>query len=77
MMAAMNGKPLALMNADAALLMSNKALLPFAKKILFGFAAGTAQGAKAQVTGNPVRGSILEARRQRGGRIHRHQMPAH
>ncbi len=58
MMAAMNGKPLALMNADAALLMSNKALLPFAKKILFGFAAGTAQGAKAQVTGNPVRSEI-------------------
>ena len=58
MMAALAGKPLALMNADAALLMSNKALLPFAKKILFGFAAKGAQGGKALVTGNPVRNEI-------------------
>jgi UDP-N-acetylglucosamine--N-acetylmuramyl-(pentapeptide) pyrophosphoryl-undecaprenol N-acetylglucosamine transferase len=58
MMAALQGKPLALMNADAALLMSNKALLPFAKKILFGFATDGAQGRKTQVTGNPVRREI-------------------
>jgi UDP-N-acetylglucosamine--N-acetylmuramyl-(pentapeptide) pyrophosphoryl-undecaprenol N-acetylglucosamine transferase len=58
MMAAMQGKPLALMNADAGLLMSNKALLPFAKKILFGFAAEGMQSDKAQVTGNPVRSEI-------------------
>ncbi len=58
MMAAMAGKPLALMNADAALLMSNKALLPFAKKILFGFPAEGMAGDKVQVTGNPVRREI-------------------
>ncbi len=58
MMAALQGKPLALMNADAALLMSNKALLPFAKKILFGFAADGTQSSKTQVTGNPVRREI-------------------
>ncbi len=56
--ASLSGRPLVLMNADAALLMSNKALLPFAKKILFGFAAGDAQHAKAQVTGNPIRTAI-------------------
>lgn len=59
-MAALGGKPLALMNADAALLMSNKALLPFATKVLFGFPADEAQGPKAQVTGNPVRAEIRE-----------------
>ncbi len=58
LMAALSGRPLALMNADAALLMSNKALLPFAKKILFGFAARDAQHSKAQVTGNPIRKEI-------------------
>jgi len=58
LMAAVHGKPLALMNADAALLMSNKALLPFAKKILFGFSAAGASDAKAQITGNPVRKEI-------------------
>lgn len=57
-MAALAGKPLALMNADAALLMSNKALLPFAKKILFGFPAEGMAGDKVQVTGNPVRREI-------------------
>jgi UDP-N-acetylglucosamine--N-acetylmuramyl-(pentapeptide) pyrophosphoryl-undecaprenol N-acetylglucosamine transferase len=57
-MAAMLGKPLALMNADAALLMSNKALLPLAKKILFGFATAGAPQNKSQVTGNPVRKEI-------------------
>ena len=57
-MAAMHGKPLALMNADAALLMSNKVLLPFAKKILFGFAAADAPATKSQITGNPVRKEI-------------------
>jgi UDP-N-acetylglucosamine--N-acetylmuramyl-(pentapeptide) pyrophosphoryl-undecaprenol N-acetylglucosamine transferase len=61
LMAALLGKPLALMNADAALLMSNKALLPFARKILFGFDAdATAAGGKAQVTGNPVRREISQ-----------------
>ncbi len=58
MMAALSGKPLALMNADAALLMSNKALRPFAKRILFGFPADDAAQAKSQVTGNPVRKEI-------------------
>ena len=61
LMAALLGKPLALMNADAALLMSNKALLPFARKILFGFdAEATAAGGKAHVTGNPVRREISQ-----------------
>ncbi|MBU6291484.1 MAG: glycosyltransferase, partial [Burkholderiales bacterium] len=54
-MAAVHGKPLALMNADAALLMSNKALLPFAKKILFGFSSTGAPLNKSHITGNPVR----------------------
>ena len=58
LMAAVHGKPLALMNADAALLMSNKALLPFAKKILFGFAAAGTSDTKSQITGNPVRKEI-------------------
>ena len=58
MMAALSGKPLALMNADAALLMSNKALLPFAKRVLFGFPVEGAVLAKSQVTGNPVRKEI-------------------
>lgn len=58
LMAAVHGKPLALMNADAALLMSNKALLPFAKKILFGFAATGTSDTKSQITGNPVRKEI-------------------
>ncbi len=58
MMAALSGKPLALMNADAALLMSNKALLPFAKRVLFGFPVEGAAQAKSQVTGNPVRKEI-------------------
>lgn len=61
MMAALSGKPLALMNADAALLMSNKALLPFARKILFGFDADIRIASdKAQVTGNPVRREISQ-----------------
>ncbi len=58
LMAALSGKPLALMNADAALLMSNKALLPFAKRVLFGFPVDGAAQAKSQVTGNPVRKEI-------------------
>jgi len=57
-MAAVHGKPLALMNADAALLMSNKALLPFAKKILFGFSSTGAPLNKSHITGNPVRKEI-------------------
>lgn len=60
LMARLAGVPLTLMNADAGLLMSNKVLLPFAQKILFGFdaAAATANSAKAEVTGNPVREAI-------------------
>jgi len=58
LMAAVQGKPLALMNADAALLMSNKALLPFAKKILFGFSAAGTSHTKSQITGNPIRKEI-------------------
>ena len=57
-MAAVHGKPLALMNADAALLMSNKALLPFAKKILFGFSSTGVPLNKSYITGNPVRKEI-------------------
>ncbi len=58
MMAAISGKPLALMNADAALLMSNKALLPFASRVLYGFDAEGSDQPKSQVTGNPVRKEI-------------------
>lgn len=60
LMARLRGVPLALVNADAALLLSNKTLAPVAQRVLFGFPAdfGSA-AAKAQVTGNPVRGEIL------------------
>ena len=56
------GKPLLLVNADASLLLSNKALMPAARRIAFGFAgpAATIAGAKAIVTGNPVRTEIEE-----------------
>ncbi|MEO6362028.1 MAG: undecaprenyldiphospho-muramoylpentapeptide beta-N-acetylglucosaminyltransferase [Caldimonas sp.] len=59
-MARLLGKPLLLVNADAALLLSNRALLPAARRIAFGFAgtSTTAAGAKAVVTGNPVRAEI-------------------
>ncbi len=54
------GKPLLLVNADASLLLSNKALLPAARRVAFGFAgpAAIGAGAKAVVTGNPVRAEI-------------------
>jgi UDP-N-acetylglucosamine--N-acetylmuramyl-(pentapeptide) pyrophosphoryl-undecaprenol N-acetylglucosamine transferase len=54
------GRPLLLMNADAALLLSNRALLPAARRIAFGFDGDAARdaGAKAIVTGNPVREEI-------------------
>ena len=54
------GRPLMLMNADARLLLSNRALLPAARRVAFGFAGDAAReaGAKAVVTGNPVRQEI-------------------
>jgi UDP-N-acetylglucosamine--N-acetylmuramyl-(pentapeptide) pyrophosphoryl-undecaprenol N-acetylglucosamine transferase len=54
------GRPLVLMNADAALLLSNRALLPAARRVTFGFDGDAAKqvGAKAVVTGNPVREEI-------------------
>ena len=54
------GRPLMLMNADAGLLLSNRALLPAARRVAFGFEgeATRAAGAKAVVTGNPVRQEI-------------------
>ena len=54
------GLPLVLMNADAGLLLSNRALLPAARRIAFGFDGEAARraGAKAVVTGNPVRTEI-------------------
>jgi len=53
-------KPLLLVNADARLLLSNRALKPIARRIAFGFAGDSARdaGAKAVVTGNPVRAAI-------------------
>ena len=53
-------KPLLLVNADATLLLSNRALKPIARRIAFGFAGDSARdaGAKAVVTGNPVRAAI-------------------
>ncbi len=56
-MAALLGKPLALVNADAALLLSNKMLLPVADAICFGF-DGATDHAKAVITGNPVRQAV-------------------
>ncbi len=54
------GLPLMLMNADASLLLSNRALLPAARRVAFGFEGDAARqvGAKAVVTGNPVRQEI-------------------
>ena len=53
-------KPLLLVNADASLLLSNRALAPIARRIAFGFPGDSARdaGAKAIVTGNPVRAAI-------------------
>jgi UDP-N-acetylglucosamine--N-acetylmuramyl-(pentapeptide) pyrophosphoryl-undecaprenol N-acetylglucosamine transferase len=54
------GRPLVLMNADASLLLSNRALLAAARRVTFGFEGEAAKevGAKAVVTGNPVREEI-------------------
>jgi UDP-N-acetylglucosamine--N-acetylmuramyl-(pentapeptide) pyrophosphoryl-undecaprenol N-acetylglucosamine transferase len=53
-------KPLVVVNADAELLLSNRLLAPVARRIAFGFAGDSAHevGAKAVVTGNPVRAAI-------------------
>jgi UDP-N-acetylglucosamine--N-acetylmuramyl-(pentapeptide) pyrophosphoryl-undecaprenol N-acetylglucosamine transferase len=62
-------RPVLLVNADATLLLSNRALAPIARRIAFGFDgdAARAAGAKAVVTGNPVRAGIesLAAPQQR------------
>ncbi len=52
--------PLALVNADAALLLSNKALVSSAECVMFGFDGEVPAniGAKALVTGNPIRREI-------------------
>jgi UDP-N-acetylglucosamine--N-acetylmuramyl-(pentapeptide) pyrophosphoryl-undecaprenol N-acetylglucosamine transferase len=54
------GRPLLVVNADAKLLLSNRLLKPVARRFAFGFAGTSAQdaGAKAVVTGNPVRAEI-------------------
>ncbi len=54
------GKPIVVVNADAELLLSNRLLKPVARRIAFGFAGESARdaGAKAVVTGNPVRAEI-------------------
>jgi UDP-N-acetylglucosamine--N-acetylmuramyl-(pentapeptide) pyrophosphoryl-undecaprenol N-acetylglucosamine transferase len=59
-MAWLHRRPLLLVNADATLLLSNKALKMAARRIAFGFAGESARelGAKAVVTGNPVRAAI-------------------
>jgi UDP-N-acetylglucosamine--N-acetylmuramyl-(pentapeptide) pyrophosphoryl-undecaprenol N-acetylglucosamine transferase len=59
-MAWLHKKPLLLVNADATLLLSNRALRRPARRIAFGFAGESARelGAKAVVTGNPVRAEI-------------------
>jgi UDP-N-acetylglucosamine--N-acetylmuramyl-(pentapeptide) pyrophosphoryl-undecaprenol N-acetylglucosamine transferase len=58
LMAALLGRPLALVNADASLLMSNRWLLPVADAITFGFDGEGRQLDKGVVTGNPVRAEI-------------------
>jgi UDP-N-acetylglucosamine--N-acetylmuramyl-(pentapeptide) pyrophosphoryl-undecaprenol N-acetylglucosamine transferase len=58
MMAALLGRPLALVNADATLLMSNRWLLPVADAVTFGFDGEGATLDKGVVTGNPVRAEI-------------------
>lgn len=52
--------PMGLVNADAALLLSNKALASSATRVMFGFDGEEVKqmGAKALVTGNPVRAAI-------------------
>jgi UDP-N-acetylglucosamine--N-acetylmuramyl-(pentapeptide) pyrophosphoryl-undecaprenol N-acetylglucosamine transferase len=54
------GKPILVVNADAKLLLSNRLLKPVARRMAFGFAGDSQRdaGAKAVVTGNPVRAEI-------------------
>jgi UDP-N-acetylglucosamine--N-acetylmuramyl-(pentapeptide) pyrophosphoryl-undecaprenol N-acetylglucosamine transferase len=60
MMASLRNIPLIIHNADATLLLSNRMLAPLADCLSFGFASTAAQkyGARAHVTGNPVRPEI-------------------
>ena len=62
LMAALQRRPLMLVNADASLLLSNRTLLPFADQIAFGFAGGDGVR-KSVVTGNPVRSEIEDMAR--------------
>ena len=73
------GLPAVLMNCDAASLLSVRLALPFVDALACGFDGEAARrgGAKARVTGNPVRSEIMalpppEARLAgRGGRLRR------
>jgi len=58
--AAWNGVPFMLLNADAATLLSTKILRSFSFGVMCGFEgeAARSSGARAQVTGNPVRTEI-------------------
>ncbi len=60
LMASVANVPLVIHNADAAMLLSNRILGPVADRLTFGFASSAAKkyGKYAEVTGNPVRGSI-------------------
>jgi UDP-N-acetylglucosamine--N-acetylmuramyl-(pentapeptide) pyrophosphoryl-undecaprenol N-acetylglucosamine transferase len=60
LMASLRSVPLVIHNADAGILLSNKFLGPLADRISFGFgsATSTKYGARAYVTGNPVRAEI-------------------
>ncbi len=76
--ARMKGLPLVMMNCDADSLMSVRMVMPFAQAVMCGFDGECAQraGAKATVSGNPVRSEILSleepAKRyaHRTGRLH-------
>jgi UDP-N-acetylglucosamine--N-acetylmuramyl-(pentapeptide) pyrophosphoryl-undecaprenol N-acetylglucosamine transferase len=60
LMASLRNVPLVIHNADAGILLSNKFLGPLADRISFGFGSATSSkyGARAYVTGNPVRAEI-------------------
>lgn len=59
--AALQRRPLMLVNADAGLLLSNQLLKPFAKRMAFGFdGPAVSQVPHAVVTGNPVRPQIAK-----------------
>jgi len=60
LMASLRSIPLVIHNADAEILLSNKFLAPLADRISFGFGSATSAkyGARAYVTGNPVRAEI-------------------